>query len=149
MLKIYLDNCCYNRPFDDLRQEKISMEAKAIEDIIAKAENGYVQIYNSPAVDYELYRISEGSKKRQVEDLYESINLKYIKHSEEIEKRVDELEKQNVHHMDAYHIAYAEKINVDYLVTTDRQMTSLGRKSDAKIKIINPVEFIMGGGLYE
>ncbi len=22
MLKLYLDNCCYNRPFDDLTQEK-------------------------------------------------------------------------------------------------------------------------------
>ena len=26
MLKIYLDNCCYNRPFDDLSQEKILEE---------------------------------------------------------------------------------------------------------------------------
>ncbi len=27
MLRLYLDNCCYNRPFDDLRQEKINIEA--------------------------------------------------------------------------------------------------------------------------
>ena len=30
MIKIYLDNCCYNRPFDDLSQEKNYMEASAI-----------------------------------------------------------------------------------------------------------------------
>ena len=29
MLKLYLDNCCYNRPFDDLRQEKIKLEARS------------------------------------------------------------------------------------------------------------------------
>ena len=29
MLKLYLDNCCYNRPFDDLRQEKINLEARS------------------------------------------------------------------------------------------------------------------------
>jgi hypothetical protein len=23
MLRVYLDNCCYNRPFDDLTQKKI------------------------------------------------------------------------------------------------------------------------------
>lgn len=23
MISLYLDNCCYNRPFDDLRQERI------------------------------------------------------------------------------------------------------------------------------
>ena len=36
MLKIYLDNCCYNRPFDDLTQEKISLESKAVENIFSK-----------------------------------------------------------------------------------------------------------------
>ncbi len=29
MLKLYLDNCCYNRPFDDLKQEKINLEARS------------------------------------------------------------------------------------------------------------------------
>jgi hypothetical protein len=29
LLKIYLDNCCYGRPFDDLSQNKINLEAKA------------------------------------------------------------------------------------------------------------------------
>ena len=28
MINVYLDNCCYNRPFDDLRQEKIKLEAR-------------------------------------------------------------------------------------------------------------------------
>lgn len=28
MLKIYLDNCCFNRPFDDLTQEKINLESR-------------------------------------------------------------------------------------------------------------------------
>jgi hypothetical protein len=28
-LKVYLDNCCYNRPFDDLSQEKVVKEASA------------------------------------------------------------------------------------------------------------------------
>jgi hypothetical protein len=28
MLKIYLDNCCYGRPFDDLSQERIKNETE-------------------------------------------------------------------------------------------------------------------------
>jgi len=27
--KVYLDNCCYNRPFDDLSRESIRKEADA------------------------------------------------------------------------------------------------------------------------
>lgn len=26
MINVYLDNCCYDRPFDDLRQKKIRQE---------------------------------------------------------------------------------------------------------------------------
>ncbi len=29
-LKIYLDSCCYNRPFDDLSQERIRVESEAV-----------------------------------------------------------------------------------------------------------------------
>jgi predicted nucleic acid-binding protein len=149
ILKIYFDNCCYNRPFDDLTNDKNALEAKAIEDIIVRARSGEIKLYNSAAVEYELHRISEGNKKSQVEDLYNLLDLEYVEHSQEIEIRVDELENQKVHHMDAYHIAYSEKVNVDYLITTDKQMLKAGRKSDTKIKIINPIELIIGGGIDE
>ena len=36
-VKIYLDNCCYNRPYDDQNQLKIELETKAklyIQDLI-------------------------------------------------------------------------------------------------------------------
>ena len=101
------------------------------------------------AVEYELYAISEGKKKGQVEDLYDTLDLEYIEYSPELESRVDELINQNVRQMDAYHIAYSEKADVDYLITTDRQMLNSGKKSDTKIKIINPVELIMGGDIDE
>jgi hypothetical protein len=29
LLKIYLDNCCFNRPFDDQNQVKIRLESTA------------------------------------------------------------------------------------------------------------------------
>ena len=29
ILRIYLDNCCYNRPYDDQLQIRISLEAQA------------------------------------------------------------------------------------------------------------------------
>jgi len=30
-LKIYLDNCCYNRPFDEQSQDLIRLETEAIQ----------------------------------------------------------------------------------------------------------------------
>ncbi len=32
-MKIYLDNCCYNRPFDDQTQERIHLESEVLEPV--------------------------------------------------------------------------------------------------------------------
>ena len=73
MLKLYLDNCCYNRLFDDLEQEKINLEANAIENIFRKHINKEVEIYKSMAIDFEISKIKSDNKRRQVEDLYDAM----------------------------------------------------------------------------
>jgi len=143
MLRIYLDNCCYNRPFDEIRNEKIKIESQAVEEIIGKFVKKEIQIFTSGAIEFELSRISEGSKKRQVEDLYDSLDLLSIPYTNNLDKRVDELEEYNIHFMDAYHIAYAESKNLDYLLTVDKKLINASKRGPLKIKVISPVEFIM------
>lgn len=143
MLKLYLDNCCYNRPFDDLKQEKICLEATAVEDILKLAIDKKLLIYKSIAIDFELSRISNGNKKRQVEDLYDAMNLIDIPYNDTIKRRAIALKKYNIKDMDALHIAFAENANVDYMITTDRLLLNASKRADLTIKVINPVEFIM------
>lgn len=143
MLKIYFDNCCYNRPFDDLKQEKINLEANAIEYILKKHIDQKVKIYKSRAIDYEISRISNTEKKRQVEDLYDGLNLENIPYTYELDTRVEELEKFHIHYIDAYHIAYAESKQIDYLITVDKQLINASKQADLKVNVINPVKFIM------
>ena len=40
MIKIYLDTCCLNRPFDDQTQERIRLEAEAVLAILSRIEKG-------------------------------------------------------------------------------------------------------------
>jgi len=143
MLKIYLDNCCYNRPFDDLTQEKINLETNAIETIFIKHIDKELEIYGSIAIDFEISKIGDSNKRRQVEDLYDAMNLKKIKYSQEIINRAEELKKYNIKDMDALHIAFAESIKLDYLITTDRILINASKRAEIEIKVINPVEFIM------
>ena len=143
MLKIYLDNCCYNRPFDDLKQEKINLEASAVESIIEKHMCNKIKIYKSRAIDYEISRISNHNKKRQIEDLCDGLDLESIPYTYELDKRVEELERYNIHFMDAYHLAYAESKNIDYFVTVDKQLISSSKKAKLNTKVVNPIEFIM------
>ena len=128
MLKLYLDNCCYNRPFDDLKQEKINLEARSNRCYLNMYVNNKIIIYKSRVIDYEISKISNGEKKRQVEDLYDALELENIPYNYDMDKRVDELEKFNIHYMDAYHIAFAESKEVDYFITVDKQLINSSKK---------------------
>lgn len=143
MLKLYLDNCCYNRPFDDLKQEKINLEANAIENIFRKHINKEVEIYKSMAIDFEISKIKLDIKRRQVEDLYDAMDLTEIDYSQDIKQRAVELKQYNIKDMDALHLSFAESKNVDYFITTDRILINASKRANLKIKVINPIEFIM------
>lgn len=143
MLKLYLDNCCYNRPFDDLTQEKVNLEASAIETLFRKHINKEIEIYKSMAIDFEISKINYENKRRQVEDLYDAIESIEITYSEEIKQRAVELRKYNIKDMDSLHLAFAESEDVDYFITTDRLLINASKRADLKIKVINPIEFIM------
>lgn len=143
MLKLYFDNCCFSRPFDDLTQEKISLEEKAIEDILAKYEKKELEIYTSKIVDFEMSKIKDQNKKRQVEDLYDSLALKSIVYNQTIRQRAVEIEAYNIKRMDALHMALAESIDIDYLITTDKLFINNAKKLNSTIKVISPIEFIM------
>lgn len=143
MLKLYLDNCCYNRPFDDLEQEKINIEANAIENIFRKHINKEVEIYKSMAIDFEISKIKSDNKRRQVEDLYDAMELIEIDYSEEIKQIAIELRQYNIKDMDSLHLAFAESNDIDYFITTDRLLINASKRANLKIKVINPIKFIM------
>ena len=143
MLKLYLDNCCYNRPFDDLEQEKINLEANAIENIFRKHINKEVEIYKSMAIDFEISKIKPDNKRRQVEDLYDAVELIEIDYSEEIKQIAIELRQYNIKDMDSLHLAFATSNDIDYFITTDRLLINASKRANLKIKVINTIEFIM------
>ena len=82
--------------------------------------NKKIKIYTSKVINYEIDNISNGNKKRQVEDLYDGLEIENIQYSYKIKERVQELKKFNIHFVDAYHIAYAESKNLDYFITVDK-----------------------------
>ncbi len=105
--------------------------------------NHKIVIYKSRVIDYEISKILDRDKRRQVEDLYDGLELENIPYTYALDERVGELEKYNIHYMDAYHIAYAENKEVDYFITVDKQLINDSKKANLKIKVINPIEFIM------
>ena len=143
MLKLYLDNCCYSRPFDDLRQEKNNLEAQAIKVIIDKCWKNEFEIYTSDALIFEISNIKDQIKKAKVIEVYNKLELTNIPFSDRITKRAIEIREYNIKNMDSLHIAYAESLNIDYLITTDRLLINASSRANLKVKVINPIIFIM------
>ena len=143
MLKLYIDNCCYNRPFDDLRQEKNNLEAQAIKLIIDKYWKDEFEIYTSDALVIEMNSIKDQIKKAKVLEVYNKLNLINIPFSNNIIKRASELRQYNIKNMDSLHIAYAESSNIDYFITTDKLLINASSRANLNVKVINPISFIM------
>ena len=76
MLKIYLDNCCYNRPFDDLSQERVHFESEAIYSILMRVEKDQIKLFGSLLVEHEIDKNRDSQKKIKVLSLYQSVNEK-------------------------------------------------------------------------
>jgi hypothetical protein len=53
-MKIYLDTCCLNRPFDDQSQNRIRLESEAIIIIMNKLHQGEWEWIGSEVLDIEV-----------------------------------------------------------------------------------------------
>ncbi len=140
-MRIYLDNCCYNRPFDDQTQERIHLESEAILIILKRGQLGLYQIVGSEILELEISRMHDETKKQCVKELYKIANV-HILYTEEILKRSKEImERSKIRAFDSLHIAAAEHAGVDVMLTTDDRLEKMAAKLELKTKVMNPLKF--------
>jgi hypothetical protein len=52
-MRVYLDNCCFNRPFDDQSQARIRLEAEAKLEIQQRIASGAIELAWSYVLEHE------------------------------------------------------------------------------------------------
>ena len=138
---IYLDNCCYNRPFDDQTQERIHLESEAILTILKMGQMKRVIIVGSEILELEINHMPDENKKRKVLDLYKVADMR-IPYTDKIKKRSEEIiSVSKIRTFDSLHIAAAEEAIADVLLTTDDKFEKMSEKLDLKIRVLNPLRF--------
>ena len=139
-MRIYLDNCCYNRPFDEQTQLRVRLETVtklAVQLLMATHAVEYVW---SKALDYEIS--FNPFPKRQTSILWWRAGAaEYVETTENIIRRGEEIERLGVKPKDALHLASAEKAHCDMFLTTDKGILKKV-KTLGKMKIVNPIQFI-------
>jgi len=139
MLKIYLDICSYSRPFDDQSQMKIRLETEAKLYIQSSVkENKYALVW-SYMLDFE-NSVNPYEDSKNAISLWKDIAHEYCFSSDEILALGKEIMKFGIKEKDSLHIACAIKNECDYFISTDRKLLN---KPITKIKIINPIDFIL------
>jgi predicted nucleic acid-binding protein len=118
MVKVYLDTCCLNRPFDDESQDRIRLEAEAIRIIFAHIQAGDWEWVVSDAVTFEVEQSADSLRRERVQSLLAHAQI-VIAGEEKEQQRMLALIGLGFRPLDALHVACAESGAADVLLTTD------------------------------
>jgi len=137
---IYLDNCCFNRPFDDQSQLRIMLESEAKLAIQGNVRSGNYNLVWSYILDYENSKNPFRERREQIAN-WKQYAVLDIDETQELLKYAEKLLPLGIKVMDALHIACAISGSADYFLTTDDGILKKTR-TFSSIKVTDPIGFV-------
>ena len=139
-MRVYLDNCCLNRPFDDQRQMRVRLEAEATLCIQEHIRSGTLELIWSYLLDFE-NAANPFEERRTTISGWRQYATMDIEETATILQRANRLAGMGLKAKDALHIACAIAGECTYFVTTDDNI--LKRRQDVHdIIMIDPTAFV-------
>lgn len=136
--RIYLDICCFNRPYDDQAYLTIKLESEAKLFVQKEILLGGFALVWSYMMDFE-NSANPYDERRETIGKWRLLAKTDIGFSEEINETGRHLMSIGLKNKDALHVACALKGNCDYFLTTDKGV--LNKQIDG-ITVMNPVDFV-------
>lgn len=139
-MRIYLDNCCFNRPFDDQANIRIRLETEAKLYIQGKIINKEIELAWSYILDYE-NRFNPFEERRGTIDRWKSRAIVDIEETTDIIDNAQSIQRLGVKSKDALHVACSIEAKCNYFFSTDDNLLKKLSEFD-KIKALNPLSFL-------
>ena len=135
---LYLDNCSFNRPFDNQTQLSISLESQAKLFIQQGILQGHFQLLWSYVLEHEN---SKNPFNERLASIYswKELAVRHIIETEEILAFGESLMDRGLKMLDALHIACAYYGGCERFITVDKKLIN---KPITEVVVQNPVEFI-------
>lgn len=137
-VKIYLDNCCYNRPYDDQSYINVKIETEAKLFVQSAIKQGVYDLVWSSILDYE-----NGANpfiERQISiSKWRDIATEFVFCTDDVIAIAKEIMQKGIKNKDALHLACAIKANCDYFLTVDGKLLKTLVEG---IKTTSPVDFV-------
>ena len=139
-MKIYLDNCCFNRPYDDQSHIRVRLEAEAKLEIQEKIRNGDLQLVWSYILDYENAK-NPLRERRELIGEWKKYAADDVVESESVLGMAGILHDKGIRKMDSLHIACAIQASADFFLTTDDGILKKAALVD-QVTVTDPIGFI-------
>ena len=134
-MKIYLDMCCFNRPYDDQTQSRIRIETEAKIVIQQKLKDREHELLWSSILDFECS--NNPFQEHQIAILnWRTIASTVIMIDDSIIARATNLMKMGVGKYDAFHVACSIAGGAELFVTTDDRLLKYLRVVDDTLALL-------------
>lgn len=140
---IYLDNCCFNRPFDDQSQVRVRLETEAKLAVQERIRNGKIALAWSYGMDIE-NAANPFEHRRASIAAWRGVATVDVCESDEIVARAETLTQFGFRPKDALHISCAIDASCQVFLTTD---IGILKRADhvQELAIVNPVDYDFDG----
>ena len=139
-MRVYLYNCCFNRPYDDQSHLRIRIESEAKMKIQEEIRNGAYRLIWSYILDYENSRNPFRERREQIYK-WREYAIEDITESREVLDAAGMLQGYGMKKIDSLHIACAIHAGVDYFLTTDDGILKKASFING-IHVTDPIGFI-------
>jgi hypothetical protein len=136
--RLYLDNCCFNRPYDDQSFLTIKLESEAKLFVQKEILHGAFELAWSYMMDYE-NEMNPYKERKHAIARWRSVAHVDVGFSETINSTGRLLMEKGLKNKDALHVACALGAQCNYFLTTDKGV--LNKHVDG-ITLVNPVDFV-------
>lgn len=139
-MRVYLDNCCFNRPFDDQRQTRVRLEAEAKLCLQEQIRNGTLELVWSYMVDAENAANPFEERRTTISGWRQYATLD-VEETAVILQSANTLAVSGLKAKDALHLACAIAGACTYFVTTDDDILKR-RQEVLDITVIDPTALV-------
>ena len=139
-MRVYLDNCTFNRPFDNQSSIRIRIETEAKLYVQEKIKAGHLELIWSYILDFENEQNPFDERKISIAG-WKKFASADIEETESLLNQARTSASLGLKAKDALHIASAIAANARYFLTTDDKVLNKTSKLN-DIIIISPTDFI-------
>lgn len=140
-MKIYLDNCAYNRPYDDFSQLTVNLEAQAKLHIQSWIRDGKFELVSSEMLMAEVDASPFEVRRKGIREFINENSSIHVGPSNiiKVDEMAADIMEAGVKYKDACHVASALLAGCEYLITTDKRLLKYRTE---KMKLVNPIQFV-------